>query len=62
MDVVALQRFPLAGIAQPAQILRSSGGMEIATLPPTLRRKLRSRIRRSIRSRHPREKFDKIRH
>ena len=56
MDVAGLQSFLLAGIARPVRILRSSGKMEIATLPPMLRRNPRSRIPRSIRSRPPRER------
>ena len=55
MDVAALQSFLPAGIAQPVRILRSSGKMAIATLPPMSQRKPRSRIPRSIRSRRPRE-------
>lgn len=56
MDVAALRSFFPGGIAQPVQILWSSGKMAIATLPPILQRKTRSRVPRSIRSRHPRER------
>ena len=61
MDVTALQSFLPAGIAQPVRILRSSGKMGTATLPPMLRRKPRSRIPRSIPSRRPRERVDRPR-
>jgi len=56
MDVTAFQSFLPAGIAQPVLILQSSGRMETATLPLTLSRKSKSRIPRSIPSRHPKEK------
>jgi len=60
MDVTVLQSFLPAGIAQPVRILRLSGKMGTATLPPMLRRKLRSRMPRSIHSRRPRERVDKL--
>lgn len=59
MDVAALRNFRPAGIAQPIQILPSSGRMETAILLPMWRRQPRSRIVRSIRSKHPSEKAAK---
>ena len=59
MDVTALQSFLPAGIAWPVRILWSSGKMAIATLPPILQKRPRSKIPRSIRSRRPRERPDR---
>ena len=55
MDVAALQSSLPGGIARSVRTLRSSGEMAIATSPPMLQRKPRSKILRSIPSRRPRE-------